>query len=542
MNAATTEQDQIVRLRQAVNEVDRLVEIAIDGLKSGREDVLQTDRHAIAWIATYAAALRALVHYADELGQTSRLSELETLLIVIAGGEYLDHILGGIAISQNEFARIRDFIPEEIYFAAVSNPAIREVISNGNTHKNRAHLFQLWQERNDMPYLGDPNTDDLVESMRTEMERFVSQEIGPDAHKWHLANDYIPASVLARLGEMGVFGITIPEEYGGLGLSKVAMCAVTEELSKGFLGVGSLGTRSEIAAELIRSGGTEQQKRKWLPLIASGACIPTAVFTEPDFGSDLASLRTRATRTDDHYQVTGNKTWITHASRANLMAILVRTNQAEKGHRGLSLLLAEKTPGTESDLFPDTGLSGTEIEVLGYRGMKEFELAFDQFNVDAENLLGMVEGEGFKQLMQTFEVARIQTAARSIGVAQAALNLAWRYGGERRQFGRPIREFDRTVQKLVMMGAEIMVSRQLVYSAGRQKDLGLRCDVEAGMAKLLAARIAWACADACVQIHGGNGFALEFEASRILCDARILSIFEGAAEIQAEVIARGLLQ
>jgi (2S)-methylsuccinyl-CoA dehydrogenase len=539
--AASAEQDQLVDLRPAADEVDRLVSIAIEGLKS-RKEVCQTDRHAIAWIATYAAALRSLARYGDELHQTSRLTEVEALLIAIGGGEYLDHIFGGIAISQNEFARIRDFLPEEVFAQALSNPVSRQIIASGNTPENRARLFRLWEERNDMPCLGDPKTDDLVESMRTQMERFVSQEISPHAHKWHLANDYIPASVLTKLGEMGVFGIAIPEEYGGLGLSKVAMCAVTEELSKGFLGVGSLGTRSEIAAELIRSGGTEEQKRKWLPLIASGAAVPTAVFTEPDFGSDLAALRTRAAKVGDHYEITGNKTWITHASRANLMAILVRTNQSEKGHRGLSLLLAEKTAGVEDDLFPDAGLSGTEIEVLGYRGMKEFELAFDRFKVDGQNLLGMVEGEGFKQLMQTFEVARIQTAARSIGVAQAALNLAWRYGGQRRQFGRAIREFDRTVQKLVLMGTEIMMSRQLVYSAARQKDLGLRCDVEAGMAKLLAARIAWASADACVQIHGGNGFALEFEASRLLCDARILSIFEGSAEIQAEVIARGLLQ
>jgi (2S)-methylsuccinyl-CoA dehydrogenase len=319
------------------------------------------------------------------------------------------------------------------------------------------------------------------------------------------------------------------------------MCVVSEELARGYIGVGSLGTRSEIAAELILSGGTEGQKNEWLPKLASGEVLPTAVFTEPNTGSDLASLRTRAVREGDTYRVSGNKTWITHPVRADLMTLLVRTNPQEPGHRGLSMLLAAKPRGTDENPFPATGMSGTEIEVLGYRGMKEYEIAFDGFEVPAANLLGGVEGFGFKQLMQTFESARIQTAARAIGVAQAAMEQALAYAQERKQFGEPIINFPRVADKIAMMAVEIMIARQLTYFAARQKDSGRRCDLEAGMAKLLAARVAWAAADNAVQIHGGNGFALEFPVSRLLCDARILSIFEGAAEIQAQVIARRLL-
>jgi (2S)-methylsuccinyl-CoA dehydrogenase len=227
--------------------------------------------------------------------------------------------------------------------------------------------------------------------------------------------------------------------------------------------------------------------------------------------------------------------------RADLMTLLVRTNPDEPGYRGLSMLLAEKPRGTDADPFPAPGMSGTEIEVIGYRGMKEYEIGFAGFEVKAENLLGGVEGEGFKQLMQTFESARIQTAARAVGVAQSALELALRYAEERVQFGESLIRFPRVADKLAMMAAELMLARQITYYAARQKDSGRRCDLEAGMAKLLAARVAWAAADNAVQIHGGNGFALEYPISRVLCDARILNIFEGAAEIQAQVIARRLL-
>jgi (2S)-methylsuccinyl-CoA dehydrogenase len=424
--------------------------------------------------------------------------------------------------------------------AARVTPAVESLIASGNSAARRARLIELMRASHDTT-VGASGLDENLEAVREEMRRFADGEVIPQAQNWHLANAYIPIDVVNQVAELGVFGLTIPEDYGGMGLGKESMCVVSEELSRGYIAVGSLGTRSEIAAELILQSGTEEQKRKWLPRIASGEVLPTAVFTEPNTGSDLASVRTRATRSGDVYKVHGNKTWITHPVRADLMTLLVRTNPKETGYRGLSMLLAEKPRGTDQNPFPVPGMTGSEIEVIGYRGMKEYEIAFDGFEVKAENLLGGVEGLGFKQLMQTFESARIQTAARALGVAQSAMEQALAYGQERQQFGEPIINFPRVADKIAMMAVEIMIARQLTYHAAREKDSGRRCDLEAGMAKLLGARVAWAAADNAVQIHGGNGFAMEFPVSRILCDARILNIFEGAAEIQAQVIARRLL-
>jgi (2S)-methylsuccinyl-CoA dehydrogenase len=468
------------------------------------------------------------------------LSEIEEHLVRIGVGEYLAQILGGIPMSQNEVVRPADLGLTMAQVAARMTPAVEQLVATGNTAERRARLVTLMRESHGAT-IGVCGLDETLESIREEMRKFADSEVIAHAQGWHRSNSYIPLEIIAQMSELGVFGLTIPEEYTGMGLGKESMCVVSEELSRGYIGVGSLGTRSEIAAELILGGGTEQQKRKWLPGIASGRILPTAVFTEPNTGSDLASLKTRAVREGNVYKVYGNKTWITHPVRADLMTLLVRTNPKEPGHRGLSMLLAEKPRGTDANPFPAKGMSGTEIEVLGYRGMKEYEIAFDGFEVKAENLLGGVEGMGFKQLMQTFESARIQTAARAIGVAQAAMEQAIDYAQNRMQFSRSIVEFPRVADKIAMMATEIMIARQLTYHAAREKDSGRRCDLEAGMAKLLAARVAWANADNAVQIHGGNGFALEFTASRLLCDARILNIFEGAAEIQAQVIARRLL-
>ena len=466
--------------------------------------------------------------------------ELEEHLTWIGLGECLAQTLGGIPMSQGEIVRPADMGLSMAQVASRLTPGVETLMAKGNTAERRARLMELMRQHHGAT-VGTAGLDETLESIREEMRRFADAEVVEKAHGWHRTNSYIPYDVVSQMSELGVFGLTIPEEYTGMGLGKESMCVVSEELSRGYIGVGSLGTRSEIAAELILGGGTEEQKRKWLPKIASGEVLPTAVFTEPNTGSDLASLKTRAVREGNVYKVYGNKTWITHPVRADLMTLLVRTNPKEPGHRGLSMLLAEKPRGTDANPFPAKGMTGTEIEVLGYRGMKEYEIAFDGFEVKAENLLGGVEGMGFKQLMQTFESARIQTAARAVGVAQAAMEQALDYATNRVQFSRPIVDFPRVADKIAMMATEIVIARQLTYHAAREKDSGRRCDLEAGMAKLLAARVAWANADNAVQIHGGNGFALEFTASRLLCDARILSIFEGAAEIQAQVIARRLL-
>jgi (2S)-methylsuccinyl-CoA dehydrogenase len=542
--------DLLATTRAAVGAAEALLADALiavrsrvtrNGELSGRMiDREQRAAHGLSWLATYVEAVRQLASYAERMDGAGRLGEVEELLVRIGTGEYLAQIVGGIPMSQGEVVRPSDMGLSATQVAVRMTPDAEAAIASGNTAANRARLIELMRAQTGAT-VGDCGLDDTLDAMRQEMRKFADSEVVPYAHDWHLANRYIPMETIAQMGELGVFGLTIPEDYGGLGLGKESMCVVSEELSRGYIGVGSLGTRSEIAAELILGGGTEAQKRKWLPKIASGEVLPTAVFTEPNTGSDLASLKTRAVREGDVYKVYGNKTWITHPVRADLMTLLVRTDPKEPGYRGLSMLLAEKPRGSDEDPFPVSGMSGTEIDVLGYRGMKEYEIAFDGFAVKGENLLGGEEGQGFKQLMQTFESARIQTAARAIGVAQSAMEVALRYGEERQQFGGPLIAFPRVADKIAMMAAEIMLTRQITYHAAREKDSGRRCDLEAGMAKLLAARVAWAAADNAVQIHGGNGFALEYPVSRLLCDARILSIFEGAAEIQAQVIARRLL-
>jgi (2S)-methylsuccinyl-CoA dehydrogenase len=504
-------------------------------IDSKRLDAEQHAAHGLAWLATYTATLRELAAFAARLTAEGKLGETEQLTLQIAAGEYLNHLAGGIPMNQGEFVRLADLGLTRSETAGLFDLVLLE---RGNTKEARKRLVELIAEGN----FGTSGLDDTLSEMRETMRRFVETKVAPHAHQWHLDNAYVPMEIVKELADLGVFALTLPEEHGGLGLSKESMCVVSEELSRGWIAVGSLGTRAEIACELILCGGTREQKETWLPRIASGEILPTAVFTEPNTGSDLGSLRTRAVRDGDVYKVTGNKTWITHPVRADVMTLLARTNPEETGYRGLSMFLAEKPRGTDEDPFPAKGMSGGEIEVLGYRGMKEYEIRFEDFEVKAENLLGGIEGQGFKQLMQTFEAARIQTAARAVGVAQNALDLGLRYARERSQFGQPILNFPRIADKLALMAAEVMAARQLTLFAAREKDAGRRCDLEAGMSKLLGARVAWAAADNALQIHGGNGFALEYQISRVLCDARILNIFEGAAEIQAQVIARRLLE
>jgi (2S)-methylsuccinyl-CoA dehydrogenase len=513
--------------------------VTVDGrVDADKLEAEQFAAHGFAWMSTYVEGLRQMLGWAQRLDQNGKLGELENLMLQTAFGEYLSQLTGGIALSQVEVLRPADIGVSDEALHAFYTDDTTALIKNGNTNAVRMRIAEIIEDG----HFGDLGLDDeMLDMIRDQFHRFVEEQVTPYAHEWHLKDELIPMDVVDQMCELGVFGLTVPEENGGLGMGKTAMCVVTEELSRGYIGVGSLGTRSEIAAELIRLGGTDEQKAEYLPKISSGEILPTAVFTEPNTGSDLASLKTRAERDGDVYRVTGNKTWITHAARTDMMTLLTRTNADQPGYKGLSMLLVEKPRGTEEDPFPKQGMSGGEIEVLGYRGMKEYELAFDKMEVPATAVLGGVEGQGFKQLMATFESARIQTAARAVGVAQNAMELGLKYATERIQFGKPIYKFPRVAGKIAWMAVETMIARQISYFAAREKDSDRRCDIEAGMAKLLAARVAWSNADNALQVHGGNGYALEYPISRVLCDARILNIFEGAAEIQAHVIARGLL-
>ena len=536
----------IEKTAEAVKAADRVLDLAKAGVRArikevGGVDEAQHAAHGLAWLATTVEALRQMNLWAARLKEEGNFGEFEQLLLLAAFAEYGAQIAGGIPMSQLEIIR-----PEALGVSKADirkyEDAVADVVAAGSTETVKAKLAEFIKHAQGATTFGNSGLDETMSAIHEQMRSFSEAEVVPHAHEWHLANAYIPIEIIGKVAELGVFGLTLPEEFGGLGLGKLAMCVVSEELSRGYIGVGSLGTRAEIAGELILHNGTPEQKQKYLPKIATGEILPTAVFTEPNTGSDLASLKTRAVKSGDVYKITGQKTWITHPVRADIMTVLTRTNPDEKGYKGLSMFIAEKPRGTDENPFPANGMTGGEIEVLGYRGMKEYDISFDGFEVPAENLLGGVEGQGFKQLMNTFEGARIQTAARAVGVAQCAMDLALKYALERVQFGKPIYSFPRVANKVVMMAVETMIARQLSYFAARGKDEGHRCDLEAGMAKLLGARVAWANADNALQIHGGNGFALEYPVSRVLGDARILHIFEGAAEIQAQVIARRLLE
>ena len=545
--------DLLTKTRRAADELSTLFEtarqqmkaqIVVDGKTSGK--LLEENQdavHGLAWLATYATAMEQMQNWAEKLHSDGEFGEIEQLLHQIGTSEYHAQVLGGIPMSQGEIVRLSDIGISEVAIDKYRSADVIELANKGNSQDARMRLVRLMQDHSAEIITGKSGLDDELEMIREQFRKFSIDKVLPNAHEWHLNDELIPIEIIEELAELGVFGLTIPEEYGGFGLSKASMAVVSEELSRGYIGVGSLGTRSEIAAELIECGGTEEQKQKWLPKIAMAEILPTAVFTEPNTGSDLGSLRTRATKDENgDYSVTGNKTWITHASRTHVMTLLARTDPDSKDHRGLSMFLAEKTPGDDENPFPTDGMSGGEIEVLGYRGMKEYEIAFDNFHVNKSNLLGGEEGKGFRQLMKTFESARIQTAARAVGVAQQAIALSFQYALDRKQFGKALIEFPRVASKLAMMAVETTIARQLTYYSAFEKDNDRRCDLEAGMAKLLGARVAWAAADNGLQIHGGNGFALEYQISRVLCDARILNIFEGAAEIQAQVIARRLME
>ena len=544
--------DLLATTQQALESLDALFEVAKGTVKSlvsndgrvssGLMEQHQAAAHGLSWLATYQESMRQMQNWATKLSDAGEFGEAEQLLHQIACGEYHAQIVGGIPMSQSEIVRLSDIKIPAAAQQDYQNAAVMNLIANGNTQAARTRLVELMQEQAGNVIFGASGLDEELEMIREQFRRFSVDKVEPHAHEWHLNDELIPMEIIEELAELGVFGLTIPEDLGGFGLTKASMAVVSEELSRGYIGVGSLGTRSEIAAELIICGGTDQQKENWLPKLASGEILPTAVFTEPNTGSDLGALRTRAVKDENgDYKITGNKTWITHAARTHVMTLLARTDPDSTDHRGLSMFLAEKTPGTDEAPFPTEGMTGGEIEVLGYRGMKEYELGFDNFHVKSENLMGGEEGKGFKQLMQTFESARIQTAARAVGVAQSALDVSMQYALDRKQFGKELINFPRVANKLAMMAVEITVARQLTYFSAFEKDNERRCDLEAGMAKLLGARVAWSAADNGLQIHGGNGFALEYSISRILCDARILNIFEGAAEIQAQVIARRLI-
>jgi alkylation response protein AidB-like acyl-CoA dehydrogenase len=378
------------------------------------------------------------------------------------------------------------------------------------------------------------------QEIRQSVREFVRRDVEPIADELDNAEKEIPESLIKKMAELGYFGLIFPPEVGGMGLDTIAMALVTEELSRGWLSVGSVMTRMLITGTLIHAHGTEAQKQRFLPRICSGELLTAAAFTEPDVGSDTAAMKLRATLDGDRYVLKGEKTWCTFANRAHVLTVLARTNpDVSLRHKGLSILLVEKTPG---DGFSPPELSGGAIPTIGYKGMKSYSLGFDGYTCPRENLLGGVEGKGFYQLMATYEYARIQTAARAVGVAQAALDAAIKYAKERVQFGKPIGEHQVIRHKLAHMATELEAARQLCYFAAAAKDEGKRCDLEAGYAKAFAAEMAERVTSEAMQVFGGYGYSREYPVQRYWRDARVFRIFEGTSEIQYEVIAKRLLE
>jgi alkylation response protein AidB-like acyl-CoA dehydrogenase len=378
------------------------------------------------------------------------------------------------------------------------------------------------------------------EEIRRSVRDFVEAEVSPIANDLDRNNQEIPEKILKHMAELGYFGVIFPAEDGGLGLDYISMAIVTEELSRGWLSVGSVMTRNIITGTLISAHGTPDQKKRYLPKIARGETLTAAAFTEPDSGSDTASFKTRAVKQGDGYLIKGSKMWCTFANRAHMLTVMTRTDpDVSKRHKGLSLILFEKQPG---DDFAPPHLTGSPIPTIGYHGMRSYALQFDDAFAPAANLIGATEGRGFYQLMSSYEAARVQTAARAVGVAQAAFECAVRYAKQRTQFGQPIGDFQVIRHKLAHMAVEIEAARQLCYYAASQKDTGKRSDYEAGLAKAFGAEMAERVTREAMQIHGGYGYSMEFEVQRFWRDARVLSIFEGTSEIQYEVIGRRIME
>ena len=373
---------------------------------------------------------------------------------------------------------------------------------------------------------------DEQRQFRDALRAFVDREIRPVAREWEATGRY-PAEIVATMRQMGLFGLTVPEEYGGLGADMVSFALVFEEIAKGWMGIaGILGSHS-LSCWLIARHGTDEQRRRYLPDLATGARRTGIALTEPDAGTDLQGIRTVARRDGDHYVITGRKTWITNARHADPLPVLVKTDPAAApAHRGMSVLLVEAgTPGFE--VLRD-------LPKLGYRGTESCEILFDDCRVPAEALLGGVEGRGMQQVLSGLETGRINVAARALGIAQAAYDEALRYAGQRQAFGATIDSFQAVQLRLADMAMQVQSARLMVYWAASRADAGRRVDLEAGMAKAFASEAAAACALSAMQIHGGYGYSKEFDVERLYRDAPLMMIGEGTNDIQRIVIAKAL--
>jgi alkylation response protein AidB-like acyl-CoA dehydrogenase len=382
----------------------------------------------------------------------------------------------------------------------------------------------------------------------TEMVRqFADEQIIPNAEHYDHEDEF-PELIVEQMRELGLFGVTIPEEYGGMGLDLTTYAMIVEELSRGWISISGIVNTHFIGSYLLMKFGTDEQKQKYLPRMATGEIRAAFSLSEPELGSDVAAIKTSAKKVgDDAYEINGTKMWVTNGLRAGLVFVLVRTDPAaEPKHRGLTCFIAEKEPGASENTGAHAGLNvPPQIKKMGYKGVESTELVFDGYTVAAKQVLGGEEAglnKGFPQMMDALELGRVNVAARGVGLAQRALELALKYSQERRTFGKPIAQHQAIQFKLADMATQVEAARLLVYRAARMKDAGERSDIEAGMAKLFASEAARFCAEECLRIHGGYGYSKEYEIERIYRDAPLLLIGEGTSEIQRMVIGRKLLE
>ncbi len=521
----------LAAVTEAVEQMSAGLAARVDGggrVDRARLDAAQPEAFELARTLGELEAARAVVAAAESAGDLER--ELAATWVAGVVRRTLDRIQSSDAWGIEDDGGL-----------AAQLPFVRATFATDRLQRVAATLLDRSSGRS-----GAYGLDDEHAEMRELFARFADERVAPLAEHIHRRDDILPEDLLRDLAELGVFGISIPEAWGGHHVDTLTMCLATEELSRASLGAGgSVITRPEICARALLKGGTDEQKQTWLPRIASGERIVSVAVTEPNAGSDVAALRVTARRVDGGYVINGEKTWCTFAGRADVFILLARTGSVEDGARGLTLFLVEKPPTISETLHhhfahaQDAGgrIEGHAIPTVGYRGMHSFTVSFEDWFVPDSHRVG-AEGEGFALQMEGFAGGRIQTAARAVGVMEAAFRAAIDYLTDRRVFGAPLADYSMTSAKLVTMAAAIMASRHLTYRVADLMDQGLGA-MEASLVKLVSCRDAeWVTREA-MQLHGGMGYSQEYAVSRYWQDARVLSIFEGAEEILAlYVVAR----
>ncbi len=503
----------------------------------------QVHAERLAYSATEVAAAEALAAYARDRHVAGGGDPTTDAMAAAFAAEIADRLRARIDGHRDDFG-----VSDVVLAKGLGAPDVQAAI---RAAQHEARFRQIGQEVIRTRGVSNAYIDgDLAEMARDSARAFARKVVAPLAERLHRHDDLVPETIIAQMAELGYFGMSVPEEYGGQGMGNLPMIIITEELSAASLaGAGSLITRPEILTKALLKGGTEAQKKQWLPPVAAGTLMVGISVTEPDTGSDVASLRCRAERADGGWVISGAKAWCTFAGRANVLALLARTNPDLKlGAKGLSLFIVPKDAfdGREFEMRQPGGgtLHGKADATPGYRGMHSFTLAFDRYRVPAENLIGEAagEGKGFSLQMQGFAAGRLQTGGRASGLAQAALEATATYAAERKQFGRPIGDFQLTQHKLGRMATHLAAARQLTYAGARAMDADESVTLEPAMAKLFASDVAvWVTQEGQL-IHGGWGYAEEFAIARHVVDALVLPIFEGVKPIlELKVIARQLL-